>query len=142
MFITLFKNISDNNVINKNISDPLNLQGNYKDKVNIIALSLILKFNGICDYNYCFVKDLGRYYFINNITYYPNNIISLDLSIDVLMSYKDDILYSDSEIRSLDNFNSYTNDGYLSETKKDIEIYKSDTELELENNNIMIVVSN
>ena len=141
MDITLYKNVSDNNVINKTITEPMTITGSYKGKVDILTLSLLLNFKGDFLYNYCFVKDLNRFYYIDNISYYPKNIVELELKIDVLMSYKDEILNGVSDITTLENYNNYTNDGYISECKKDIEIYKSDKIIDIENNNIMVVVS-
>ena len=42
-------------------------------------------------YNYCYVKELKRYYFIQTPVVYPNGIITLPLVCDVLMSFKDTI---------------------------------------------------
>lgn len=38
--------------------------------------------------NYCYIVEWERYYFIDNITYNSNKIISFNCSLDVLMSFK------------------------------------------------------
>lgn len=43
-------------------------------------------------YNYLYCVDWGRYYFINNITISHNNYYELECEIDVLASYRNDIL--------------------------------------------------
>lgn len=43
-------------------------------------------------YNYCYISEFGRYYFINNITSVRNGLWKIDCSVDVLMSYKTSIL--------------------------------------------------
>lgn len=43
------------------------------------------------DYNYCFIPDFNRYYYIDNITFMPGNYAVFDTSIDVLMSHKNAI---------------------------------------------------
>ena len=47
----------------------------------------------ITDYNYAHIPTFNRYYFISNITTI-NNLWTLALSVDVLATYKPDILYS------------------------------------------------
>lgn len=57
------------------------------DNNNIVAYGL-----DIFNCNYVYIPQFKRYYYISNITSINNNIWSIDLNIDVLMSYKDEIL--------------------------------------------------
>lgn len=43
-------------------------------------------------FNYCYIPEFKRYYFIENITSIRNNIWEIEMKVDVLMSYKDIIL--------------------------------------------------
>lgn len=45
--------------------------------------------NNIIDYNYCYITEFKRYYFINSITFGMNDIITLSCTCDVLYSFKD-----------------------------------------------------
>lgn len=45
--------------------------------------------NNIIDYNYCYITEFQRYYFINSITFGMNDIITLSCTCDVLYSFKD-----------------------------------------------------
>lgn len=48
--------------------------------------------DSIVNYNYCYIPLFSRYYFINDIEIFPNNIYRIHLHIDVLETYKSDIL--------------------------------------------------
>lgn len=57
-------------------------------------------------YNYAYIPDFGRYYFINDITY-GLGIWYLDLAVDVLASFKADILSSTQYVvRNTNDYNS------------------------------------
>lgn len=56
--------------------------------------------------NYSYVPDWGRYYFVDDITLENNGILTLTLSVDVLMSYKDKILSSQQFIARAESLNS------------------------------------
>lgn len=52
---------------------------------------LIQSSTNLSAYNYLYMVDWGRYYFINNITYVRNELYQLDCHIDVLFTYKTQI---------------------------------------------------
>lgn len=54
-----------------------------------IALNLGRQYNRTSiDFNYVYIPDLSRYYFVENYTYLTNNLVELNLRIDVLMTYR------------------------------------------------------
>ena len=92
MNLTLYKNSSDNRCINKKIKQVLSLSGNLKNESSIMNPTVIIETN-IIDFNYLYIKEFNRYYYVNNITILRNNLIQVDTSVDVLMSNKDVIKY-------------------------------------------------
>lgn len=44
------------------------------------------------DYNYCYVPQFSRYYFINNIVVDTRGFVRIELKVDVLMTYSASIL--------------------------------------------------
>lgn len=92
MNLTLYKNSSDNRCINKKIKQVLSLSGNLKNESSIMNPTVIIETN-IIDFNYLYIKEFNRYYYVNNITILRNNLIQVDASVDVLMSNKDVIKY-------------------------------------------------
>lgn len=91
MNILLYKTTNANNDLNKTISDKVELVGALRDASSIIAPSILIQSNPI-GYNYAYIPEFGRYYYIKNITTFRKGAYIVDLKCDVLMSFKDEIL--------------------------------------------------
>lgn len=136
MDIYLYNTADDDNVLNKTLTDELIISDvKLKNPVNINnpILSLSSKivyddgFGGgwtyeTKDYNYAYIPEFERYYFIENITLQSNNINVLSLKVDVLKTYENEILNSDLYVEKEINH-----------------IIESDKTLEQEFNKILIV---
>lgn len=59
-----------------------------KEQTSIINPILLLNQLSFPDYNYCYLPDFNRYYYINDITW-VNGIWELSCSVDALATYKD-----------------------------------------------------
>lgn len=65
--------------------------------------------------NYAYIPEFNRYYFINDIISIRRNIWQLIMNVDVLMSYKDELLKLDAFIvRNEFDFNKYVKDDMVS----------------------------
>ena len=85
------------NVINKTMTLKTTMEINLKRDVDIINPRLILIPNlptGFTGINYAEIPDLNRFYFVDSITNISGTLWQLDLSCDVLETYKADILAS------------------------------------------------
>lgn len=80
------------NVLHKTLVNYEQLEGSLKDNTDLLNPVILVKHNGIPTTNYCFIPDLGRYYFINDITVKNNEMFYLHCNVDVLQSFKNDIL--------------------------------------------------
>ena len=100
MNITLFKTKSANNVINKKLTSEKNLGNNciLADNTSVTSPTVIIggikSLDTISDYNYAYIPQCHRYYYINDIIALSGGRVKLVLTVDVLMSYKTDILNS------------------------------------------------
>lgn len=56
--------------------------------------------------NYAHVDIFNRYYFVNDITFENDGLITLSLEVDVLMTYAGDILSSQQEVIRSEKINS------------------------------------
>ena len=92
MNLTLYKNSSDNRCINKKIKQVLSLSGNLKNESSVMNPTVIIQ-TDIIDFNYLYIQEFKRYYYVDNITILRTNLIQVDASVDVLMSNKDVIKY-------------------------------------------------
>lgn len=121
-----YKVYNDENVVNKSLNNELTATIYFKDDNNILYPNIKVREN-LLGYNYCFIPALNRYYFIRSIDILGKSLFLMQLEIDVLMTYKTDILTANCEISEQENFNPYYDDGYKSEVRKEVNIYESDT---------------
>lgn len=92
MDITLCVTTSERERIVKSLSDSLSLTGALRGESSVINPSFLIECENPSGYNYCYIPDFGRYYFIDNIVSVRTNIWRIDCSVDVLMSYSTEIL--------------------------------------------------
>ena len=112
MTIKLYKNNSERNVLNKNISDELVFHGVLRDSTSI--KTPVIRFNGdgnIITRNYAYIPFFNRYYFITDIKSIRNEVWEISFLCDVLMSFKNDILNSNAVIDQTQEYDIYN---YLS----------------------------
>ena len=103
MKITFYKTTSEPNKINKNLTNPLVLEGAIKQESGVIKPTLYIENSNPSGYNYLEINDFGRKYFIKEITQITNNTWQIEASVDVLMSYKDKILNLPCILASTEN---------------------------------------
>lgn len=115
MRIQFFNNHSGINIINKNL-EKVGEEINFTLKEDTNILNPILKLAGYNGGNYCYIPDFNRYYFIDNYNLNSQGIYELFLSVDVLATYKEDLLNGklliksdESGIKYLDNKEEYNN---------------------------------
>lgn len=108
--LKLYKNSSENNDVSKTLTDEHKVTG--YSRVVVDMLNPVIELAGIevNSYNYCYVQELNRYYYIENINIAPNGVYRLSMRIDVLMTYRDDIMASHGLITKNREYNPYTGD--------------------------------
>ena len=108
--LKLYKNSSENNDVSKTLTDEHKVTG--YSRVVVDMLNPVIELAGIevNSYNYCYVQELNRYYYIENINISPNGVYRLSMRIDVLMTYRDDIMASHGLITKNREYNPYTGD--------------------------------
>lgn len=86
------------NVINKNLVNGVTIPINLKQGFDVINPDIVL--NG--DYrgfNYAHIPSLNRFYFINSVEQLNLRLIKLNMTCDVLETYKADILNSNARFK-------------------------------------------
>lgn len=90
---TLYSIKDRKNVIGKTLGTGTDYNIVLKDRQTIDDLVIdVFTNNSLVAFNYCYIPTFSRYYFVNDVEIFPNNIYRLHLHIDVLETYKDDIL--------------------------------------------------
>ncbi len=114
MTINLFNNSSQANVINKDISQLMSLQGNLKYSSSLLKPVVTIESQSVITANYAQIVEFNRYYYINDIISEHNNIWTISMSVDVLMSFADEIKAQTAIVaRQSGRFNMYLDDGWF-----------------------------
>lgn len=125
--------------LNNYVSTFVNLK--YQD-LNITTPVFMLKFMEYPNYNYLYIPALKRYYFIDNITIKTNNTFELQCKVDVLESFKDDILAGTGNLTKAESHNPYFGN-YDSAENKMIDTYYSNKEITIDSTDkILITLGN
>ena len=93
MTVIFYKYNGIKNKINKTLSGGLTVNDVIMhNDFDITAFELLIKnsdFNS--EYNYCYIQDLGRYYFIESVEKMNGTIYRIRVSVDVLKSFSTQI---------------------------------------------------
>ena len=90
--ISLFKTASENKRVVKTITHEKQLSGELRNQTSVLNPSIrIESADNISTYNYAYIPEFGRYYYITDITSVRTNCWIISLRCDVLMSYSDQI---------------------------------------------------
>jgi len=109
MTIKLYHNDSDKRTVNKTLTNEGSLAGaTIIDDTTILNPRLKVRDNGVImvQYNYCYIADFKRYYYITNITV-SNGYIIIDCKVDVLMSYANEIKACNAVIKRQQSLCNY-----------------------------------
>lgn len=143
MKIIFYNCLDDYNKLNKTLSNKTELDILLKDNVNFINPNIILK-NQISNFtfNYCFIPIFNRYYFIDNIEVLNNNLISISLKIDVLMTYKNEINNSSVIITEATNEINPNNANYIAEKNINTNVIDLDNPFREDSDILITIVGN
>lgn len=98
MEILFYQTLSPKNKLDKELTFITAIEGNLKDSVQLTNCTIeifsaetikdIINYNNV---NYCYIPQFMRYYFIDDITINTNDTFIIYLTIDVLMTYNENI---------------------------------------------------
>lgn len=114
MEIKLYKTSSPRKKLVKELTDGITLTGTLRGQSSVMSPSLQIQDIAVIGYNYCYIPDFGRYYYINGINALRANLFELSLGIDVLMTYADVIQNNAAIVDKVESFGAaynYINDG-------------------------------
>lgn len=101
----------EKNKLNKTFNNQRTYRGNLRQEASITNPQIIIEAENLSLFNYMYIPQFGRYYYITDIVSIRNNLWSVFGKVDVLMSFKDGILscpvvLSDSEITEQESYMS------------------------------------
>lgn len=125
MNLKLYTNVSEKNCIGKKLINETDFQGVLREQSSIINPVIKVQSTELPDFNYAYVPDFKRYYFIVGIRNISTNIWELSLGVDVLESFKSSlatqlVILSDTQITGATNYIS--GDQWVTNVKTNTEI--------------------
>lgn len=93
MNIVLYRNVSENNAVNKNLTELTTLSGTLREQSSII--DPVISISDIDEYvgsmNYAYIPQFNRYYFITNVESVRAGLWRVSFHVDVLYTYREQI---------------------------------------------------
>lgn len=109
--IILGRNTSPTHQLNKQVTHVATLTGTFRNSVDILSPVIRIEYSNPVGFDYVYISDFGRYYYVDDITVVRTGILDLHLSIDVLESHKAAILANTAILDKQENkYNLYLND--------------------------------
>lgn len=111
MILKLYRNTAENNRVDKTsyLTEVISIDGKLRDASSVLTPTIQMEFSddvGIQDFvgfNYAYIPDFGRYYFVQDVTVIRTNIMVVQLIVDPLMSFKTGILALSAYIERNEN---------------------------------------
>lgn len=126
MDIILYKNSTPNDYLKKNLTGAVTINGSFRGTSSIINPEFIIEFANPSQYNYLYIAEFARFYYINNIESIKNHLWKLNCHVDVLNTYRSQIVAHQAIIdkqSSISNADLYLDDGdFVVKNKKSVEI--------------------
>ena len=111
MQIKLYKNLSEVNTIGKTLTEESARTGTLKDGGSVLSPSVVLTGENLSGFNYAYIPQFSRYYFIKEITSVKSGLWEISMRVDVLESYKEQIKAQKAVVERQENeYNLYLND--------------------------------
>lgn len=129
------------NTINKKLEYEKEFDITFKQSQSILNPVIKLQTDEALDTNYAYIPKFERYYFVRDNNRINNDVVELTLEVDVLETYKEDILASQGNVSRYRGANKhYDGGGYLTEVRKEHKEYYSDTTPEFEETVLMTMI--
>lgn len=146
MDIWLYNCTAENNRVNKSdyISNAFNIQGSLRNPSDVINPTIIIEKTNPAGslYNYAYITEFRRWYYINNWRSINTNIWELTAHVDVLMTWGAQIKANKAIISRTEDFNNanmYIDDGaFVMDSRKNNTIIEYP--LGLDNNGQFILI--
>ena len=134
----------NDNTINKSLTAVATISGSLKNECSLEKPRIIIENSGPIAANYCYIEAFSRFYYIDNQTILSNNRINVEMTVDVLESFKNGILALDAIIdNSTKNYDNYLDSDLWRanvKTKTDILNLINDEILALDTSDITIPI--
>jgi len=139
MKVEFYKTTDNVKTVNKTLTLNKTVDIIFRQSVNEQAPVIIMNIDNLTDSNYIYIPTFKRYYFISDVDNFTANLVRLNLTTDLLMTYKDIILNTPVQITATEK-PSYLSTGLPTQTTTTKRIVNSDVTLEKENSLILTTI--
>lgn len=119
------------NTVNKQLGEFTAIDGDLRQTFDVLRPTVTLRKHHLPTFNYCYIPDLGRYYFVDRVSFEGNNAYELALRVDVLKTYETQILAATGRVSESDN-----PDPYISNRESVFDRRAKFEKVEFENKNV------
>lgn len=93
MNIYLYTSSAEPNSFPKELGEAVKFEGTLRDECDILnPVITFVGFNPANTFNYCYIPDFKRYYFITGSSVVRTNVVEFTMHVDVLQSWSSQIL--------------------------------------------------
>ena len=139
MKVEFYKTDDNSRTVNKDLQLIKTLDIIFRQAVNDQNPVLFMTRDNLTGSNYVRIPNFNRYYFISKVENFTAKIVRIELTTDLLMTYKDKILNSTMLITATET-PSYLSSSLPTQTKLSKRVVKSDIELKKETSLILTTV--
>ena len=111
MNVTLYKNTSEKAKVGKTLTSASVHTGTLREGCEVVNPTIIVEGVNLSDFNYMYIPEFHRYYFITGITSVKKGLWQIDGHCDVLETYQAQIKAQKAVVERQENdYNLYLND--------------------------------
>ena len=93
MTLTMYVNTDEPIKINKSLSGGTSFVGNLREESSVMNPTILVESDAsIVGYNYAYIPDFNRYYYVKDLVSYRTNLWLVSLEVDVLKSWASQIM--------------------------------------------------
>lgn len=131
MNIFFYTSSAEPNSFPKVLGEAIRYQGELRDECDILNPVLTIEgLNPDTTFNYCYIPDFKRYYFITESSVVRTGLIQFNLHVDVLQSWSKEILELEAIIsRNEYDFNNHLEDTRIPAWSNNLSSYKEPTNI-------------
>lgn len=131
MIVTFYSELNDDRVVNKTLVNGTDLELTLRADIDIYnPILYVSQANYDTSFNYFYIPDFGKYYFITNYDYTFKGVYRINSHIDVLTTYKEEILNANVLISQGTVKEPYFDGGQYNSLEKVVaDVYNSDTDI-------------
>lgn len=142
MLATFYKVSDTNNTLDRELGEGTEIdqiiRGTPWDIINPV-FRVKTKYKGeFFPFNYLYLKDFNRYYFIVSRKILANGLIQIGCKVDVLKTYATTVKASSGVVTRNTNYNKLVNTGYQTTVEKELESIEIPVALSSEGVNILL----